>query len=141
MNNTEDIRWIQRFDSFTKAFVLLENAILLSKERTLSELERQGLIQSFEFTHELAWKTIKDFFEWQGTQDVFGSKDAAREAFSFGLIDDGSVWMKMIKSRNESSHTYNEKTAEEIFIAVTGEYYKAFKDFSEKMTSLKSRGK
>jgi hypothetical protein len=71
-----DIRWIQRFENYIKAFSQLEEAILLANKRPLSNLEEQGLIQAFEYTHELAWKTLKDFLNYQGNQEIYGSKDA-----------------------------------------------------------------
>jgi nucleotidyltransferase substrate binding protein (TIGR01987 family) len=86
----------------------------LAGERELSKLERQGLIQAFEFKHELAWNTMKDFLESRGTTGIDGSKDATREAFSRGLLDDGERWMEMIQSRNRTSDTYNEATARQI---------------------------
>jgi nucleotidyltransferase substrate binding protein (TIGR01987 family) len=78
----------------------------------LSNLESQGLIQAFEFTHELAWNVMRDFFEYQGDTTIKGSCDATREAFSRNLIADGAGWMEMIKSRNASTHTYDEGTIE-----------------------------
>src|SRR5208283_6167014 len=101
-----DIRWIQRFDNFKRAFARLAEAAALAKQRNLSELEQQGLIQAFEFTHELAWNTLKDFLESRGNAKIFGSKDATRAAFTAGLIADGAAWMEMIESRNKSTHTY-----------------------------------
>ncbi len=81
MENKE-IRWIQRFDNYSKALLQLNNATELANERELSELEKQGLIQAFEFTHELAWNTLKDFLIDLGNKDIYGSKDATREAFN-----------------------------------------------------------
>ena len=80
------IRWQQRFYNFLKAFSLLEKAVLQHHKSGLSELEEQGLIQRFEFTHELAWNVLKDYFEYQGNTSITGSRDATREAFSKGLI-------------------------------------------------------
>lgn len=94
-----DIRWRQRLQSFRKAYGQLARAAALAQQRKLSGLEQQGLIQAFEFTHELAWNTLKDFLESRGASKLYGSKDATREAFAKGLIDDGDVWMGMIKSR------------------------------------------
>ncbi|HMM12709.1 MAG TPA: nucleotidyltransferase substrate binding protein [Bacteroidales bacterium] len=133
----QDIRWQQRFDNFLKAFALLEEAVLKQQASGLSELEEQGLIQRFEFTHELAWNILKDYFEYQGNAGITGSRDATREAFNKGLIDDGEGWMEMIKSRNKSSHTYNEETAKEIVRNIAGWYYHLFVAFKEKMNSLK----
>jgi len=92
--SNEDIRWHQRFQNFQKAFALLEEAVELSLTKGLNKLEEQGLIQRFEFTHELAWNVLKDYFEYQGNTNITGSRDATREAFSIGLIEDGEGWMK-----------------------------------------------
>lgn len=125
MNNS-DIRWQQRFASYKKALLQLQSAVALSKERTLSQLEKQGVIQAFEFTHELAWNMLKDFLRDQGNQDIKGSKDATREAFKVELINDGEQWMAMIQSRNISSHTYDERIAERLVDAIIRDYYPLF---------------
>jgi nucleotidyltransferase substrate binding protein (TIGR01987 family) len=98
----------------------------IARTRDLSELEKQGLIQAFEFTHELAWKTLQDFLQSRGETEIYGSKDVTRKAFAAGLIEDGETWMEMIQSRNRSSHTYNEAIAHRIAAAVTDEYAEAF---------------
>jgi nucleotidyltransferase substrate binding protein (TIGR01987 family) len=84
----------------------------------LSELEKQGLIKAFEYTYELGWNTLKDFLTYRGQTDIYGSRDAIRKAFTSKLINDGEGWMDMLQSRNKTSHTYNEETAEEITNAV-----------------------
>lgn len=132
----QPIRWQQRFQNFLKAFSLLESAVQQYKTQGLSELEEQGLIQRFEFTHELAWNVLKDYFEYQGNTEITGSRDATREAFQKGLILDGEGWMEMIKSRNKSSHTYNEDTATEIVKNTTTLYYDLFAAFADKMKGL-----
>ncbi len=91
-----------------------------------TELEQQGLIQSFEFTHELAWKLLKDYLEEQGFAGLIGSKNATREAFKNALIADGEVWMAMIDDRNLTSHTYDRATAGGIAANITGHYAAAF---------------
>src|SRR5438309_466616 len=102
----QDVRWIQRFDNFKRAFARLAEAAALAKQRELSPLEEQGLIQAFEFTHELAWNTLKDFLDSRGTTaKIYGSRDATREAFAAGMIENGEAWMQMIEHRNETSHT------------------------------------
>jgi nucleotidyltransferase substrate binding protein (TIGR01987 family) len=111
---SEDIRWKQRFNHYQKALMLLTKGVALSRARPLSDIEQQGLIQAFEFTHELAWNVMKDFFEYQGDSTIMGLRDATREAFSRNLIDNGDGWMEMIKSRDQSSHTYNLEIANEI---------------------------
>ncbi len=134
---THDIRWHQRLENFNKAFLQLRAAVELSRQRRLSDLEVQGLIQAFEFTHELAWKVIKDFFFDQGNDSIMGSKDATREAFQYGLIEDGKNWMDMIRSRNLSTHTYNEKTSAEIAQKICTVYSGLFEKFLVKMNELK----
>lgn len=133
-----DIRWIQRFQNYRKALEHLREAVALSKTRLLSNLESQGLIQGFEFTHELAWKTMKDFLEDKGITNLIGSKDATRNAFREGLITDGEGWMEMIKSRNLTSHTYNEEVAEEITKDILELYFDLFEAFEQKMEQLRS---
>lgn len=134
--SSQDIRWRQRLQNFEKAFSLLEQAVNLSKDRTLNELEEQGLIQRFEFTHELAWNVLKDYFEYQGNTAITGSRDATREAFNKGLIKDGEGWMEMIKSRNQSSHTYNQEVADEITEKIIQQYYALFAEFKNKIKTL-----
>ena len=122
----EVIRWQQRFSNYRKALLKLTEAIKIIdlknnddteninvKESIVKVLE-EGLIQRFEFTHELAWNVMKDFAEFQGNFNIKGSRDASREAFKMKLIQDADSWMDMIKSRNDTTHTYNEETAEEI---------------------------
>ncbi len=135
-----DVRWRQRLQSFEKAFVRLSEGARLAGERDLSPLEKQGLIQAFEFTHELAWNVLKDYLESEGVQGVVGSKGATREAFKNGLITDGEVWMDMIKSRNQTSHTYNEKTANEITEAILTRYCAQFSRFQEQFSRLQETG-
>ncbi len=108
----EDIRWIQRFDNFKRALAQLTMGVELLRQRSLSLLEEQGLIQAFEYTHELAWNVLKDYLtEYGGMVGLIGSRDTTREAFRRDLITEGEIWMEMIKSRNLSSHTYNQDTA------------------------------
>lgn len=122
----QDIRWQQRFVNYKKALLQLESAVELSAQRALSNLEKQGVIQAFEFTHELAWNMLKDYLQDQGNQNITGSKDATREAFKVGLIADGEQWMAMIQSRNMSSHTYDERTAEQLVVAIIKHYFPLF---------------
>ncbi len=148
----QDIRWLQRFSNYKKALRKLEDSVdyvtnHITKESLDTgeefgliqiDLIKQGLIQSFEFTHELAWNVIKDYVHYQGNQSVRGSRDATREGFSMGLIEDGDVWMEMIRSRNQTSHTYDEETADEIFNKIINDYLDAFVSFKEKMEEIKN---
>ena len=134
-----DIRWIQRFDNFCKALAQMTKFM---DKGELNELEEQGLIQSFEYNHELAWKTLKDFLEFKGSSKLYGSKDVSREAFKLGLLgdneQDGLLWLDMIEKRNLTSHTYNEKTAQEIVQAIRNDYFQSFVALHERLQALAS---
>lgn len=136
----DDIRWKQRFNNYIKAFQTLVEAVELAKTRELSKLEEQGLIQSFEFTHELAWNVLKDYLEDKGIAGLIGSKDATRIAFKNGLIEKGEDWMKMIEARNKTSHTYNPKIAREVVEDVLERFYPAFESMAKKFTELNDQG-
>lgn len=136
-----DIRWQQRLNHYQQALRQLERSVALSRQRSLSELEKQGLIQAFEFTHELAWNVMKDYFEYQGTTSIMGSRDAIREAFQRGLVADGEGWMETIQSGNQTSHTYNQKVADEIAGRVADRYCALFLDFEKQLLSIKERGR
>jgi nucleotidyltransferase substrate binding protein (TIGR01987 family) len=129
----QDIRWKQRFEHFVKAFRQLKKAKELKNEREYTELELQGVIQAFEVSQELSWKVMKDFLEYQGKTDLFGSKIAVREAFNVGLISNGDVWFDMIKSRNLTSHIYDESEVLAILEIILNDYYPVFIDFENKM--------
>ena len=134
-----DIRWIQRFDNYGRALQTLRNAAELAAQRPLSELEQQGLIQGFEFTHELAWNLLKDFLEAQGIAGLIGSRDAIRTAFKNGLLEEGETWMEMIKARNLSSHTYQQDLAQRIATDILTRFYPAFVALELKMQSMLDR--
>lgn len=134
-----DIRWHQRFDNYRKALSQLNEAIEIMNSKQLSNLEKQGVIQSFEYTHELAWKTLKDFLLSRGTVDLFGSRDVVRESFQLGLIENGEIWMEMIKSRNLTSHTYNEATADEIITLIHDHYFSEFVLLQDKLLSQQEK--
>lgn len=132
-NMTEDIRWKQRFSNYQKALARLQKFI---DKGELSELEEQGLIKSFEYCYELAWNTLKDFLEFRGQLDIYGSRDAIQKAFQLNLIENGEAWMDMLKSRNKTSHTYNEEMAKEITAAIKKIYYGLFIILEKKFKSI-----
>jgi len=133
----QNLRWVQRLSNYAMALQQLSNAVELATQRPLSDLEKQGLIQAFEFTHELAWNVMKDYFVFQGNPAITGSRDAVRESFNKTLIEDGEGWMEMIKSRNQSSHTYNQRVADEIVEKVINHYHALFTAFLHHMQDLK----
>ena len=135
----KDIRWIQGLANYESALSQLHGAVELARSRSLTELEKQGLIQTFEFTHELAWNVMKDYFFYQGNTSITGARDAVRESFSRGLVEDGDGWMEMIRSRNLSSHTYNQSVAEEIVEKIVNRYCKLFQDFLARMQELEQQ--
>jgi nucleotidyltransferase substrate binding protein (TIGR01987 family) len=137
MKESKDIRWLQRFANYSKALNQLAKFIAKSQ---LNELEEQGLIKSFEYTYELAWNTLKDFYEDQGETGIQGSKDAVRLAFKRGLILEGEAWMEMIENRKLTVHTYNESTAIEISNLIKKKYYGLFLSLHEKLEEIKSGG-
>jgi nucleotidyltransferase substrate binding protein (TIGR01987 family) len=131
MDTPEDIRWKQRFQNFNLALATLTEAHALAQTRPLTKLEAQGLIQGFEFTHELSWNVLKDYLEAQGFPNIIGSRNAVRQAFKEALIENGDVWMDMIKARNLTSHTYNLDVAQQISSDILQRFYPAFMQMSE----------
>ena len=154
MEENRDIRWEQRFSNYSKALKKLSEAVLLIQGKikenkadvkndeevaeAIDDILKEGFIQRFEYTFELAWNVIKDYALYQGNADISGSRDAIRFAFSNKLIEDGNTWMEMIQSRIKTSHTYNEETANEIFLKVLNEYYSEFLKFEEVMEKKRS---
>jgi nucleotidyltransferase substrate binding protein (TIGR01987 family) len=137
---SQEVRWIQRANSFERAFSRLNAAVKLAEQRELSDLEAQGLIQGFEYTHELAWKTLKNFLESQGVLNLYGSRDTTREAFRNDLIENGEVWMDMVDKRNLTSHTYDEETAAQVIIAIRTAYFAEFERLLVRLQELKAEG-
>jgi nucleotidyltransferase substrate binding protein (TIGR01987 family) len=129
----EDVRWIRRLQSFYKVFAQLERFI---EKTELNEMERQGIIQAFEYNFELSWNTLKDYFEYQGESNIHGSRDAIRIAFQRGIIEDGELWMQMLKSRTLTTHTYNESTAKMIEKEIRDSYFNAFQNLQQKLKEL-----
>ncbi|MBI9071373.1 MAG: nucleotidyltransferase substrate binding protein [Melioribacteraceae bacterium] len=130
----QDIRWEQRFANFNKAFKQLERFI---KVEELNEMEQQGLIKAFEYTYELSWKTLQDFLKEKGYIGILGPKPVIEQSFQDGYITDGTGWMRMHKSRNLTSHTYDEQTAEEIIKSIRAEYFSLLNDLRDKLESTK----
>jgi nucleotidyltransferase substrate binding protein (TIGR01987 family) len=144
-----DIRWEQRFSNFLRAIYKLQESVeyinktieideVVDSENVLDELIKEGLIQRFEYTHELAWNVMKDYAEFQGNSTIGGSRDASREALQLKIITDGEIWMDMIKSRNKTSHTYNEEIADEIYLKIIHAYYPELVAFKNTMETKRS---
>ena len=116
-----DIRWKQRFSNFGKSYLLLEKAVVKPE---LNEIERAGIVQVFEMTFELAWKTLKDYL-FQNDVDARFPRDVIKESFRYELISDGETWMDMLEKRNLLSHTYDEATVELVLTLIRGKYFGA----------------
>jgi nucleotidyltransferase substrate binding protein (TIGR01987 family) len=136
---TEGMRWKQRFSNYLQALQILTDAVALAQQRPLTALEQQGLIQGFEFTHELAWNVLKDYLEAQGFVGLIGSRNATRQAFKDALIQDGEAWMDMIKARNMSSHTYNTAIAAGIAADILSRFYPAFAAMANTFAALSAK--
>ena len=132
-------RWLQRFDNYKRAQAQLEDAVQLMRSRNLSDLEKQGVIQAFEFTWELAWNLLKDYLNWQGESEITGARDAIREAYKRELIDNGDIWMFMLQDRNRTSHTYNESTMNEILTGIEKQYQPRLAELRERFEGLAQR--
>ncbi|HEX6982169.1 MAG TPA: nucleotidyltransferase substrate binding protein [Balneolaceae bacterium] len=130
MSKEKDIRWQQRFMNYEKALNQLAEGLDVANP---TELEQEGIIQRFEYTFDLSWKTLKDYLQYQGYQDITGSRDTFREAFKSELIESGEVWMRMIESRNLTSHTYDEETAANILESITEEYFPLFLQLKKRL--------
>lgn len=115
------VRWQQRFQNFEKAYHRFVDAIQRVEATPDDELLAAGLVQTYEFTMELAWKTMKDYLVDRGF-DLSGSKDVMRQAFQEGFIKDARVWLEAIDDRNETSHIYDEMKAKEILGKIQSPY-------------------
>ena len=136
---SQDIRWQQRFANYRKALAQLSAATELAAQRPLSDLEKQGLIQAFEYTHELAWNCLKDFLTRSGQQDIYGSRDATRKAFELGLISEGAVWMDMIASRELGLSSYEQTVADTLASMISQQYQPQFVALAEKLQALQEQ--
>ncbi len=124
-----DVRWKQRFESFGKAFELLQQALEL---QNLSALEREGAVQRFEFTFELAWKTMKDFLNASGVPLKEATpRSVIKAAFAAQVIGDGQLWIDMMLRRNEMSHQYDGKKFEGVLLEVKQKFLPALIAFHD----------
>ena len=130
----QDIRWKQRFQNFENAFISFKEAVE-EQGNTTNELIKAGIIQRFEFTHELSWKVMKDFLIFEGIQNIIGSRSAVREALNKDLIKNGEIWMDMIETRNITVDAYDEEILNKEFFKIVNEYFELLFEFYTKMKS------
>jgi nucleotidyltransferase substrate binding protein (TIGR01987 family) len=125
-------RWVRRFDNFDRAFRLLSEFIEVGKQRPLTEMEKLGLVQCFELTFELAWKTMYDYLLDGGISfDSASPRSIIREAFNLNLISNGQEWTDALDARNEMSHTYDMQKFEIIVEEIKTRYSKTFQKLHE----------
>ena len=135
MSRDPDIRWQQRFESFGRALRLLREA-LVDGPSSLNQLEKEGVIQRFEYTLELAWKTIKDYLEQGGVVLAAATpRQVVKEAFAARVLADGQTWIDMIDHRNLLSHTYDPASFEDAVDAIHGRYLAAFESLRDLLDS------
>ena len=135
----QDIRWLQRLENYSKALRKLEVAVEIVNQNFDSpniDLLKEGLIQRFEFTHELAWKVMKDYLEYQGYSEIKGSRDAFRKSIAVGIIE-SPLWIDSIQTRNITSHTYDEEISNTVIEKIISIYFPLMKQFESTMIRLK----
>ncbi len=126
----QDIRWQQRFENYEKALSLLREA--LADVASLSELEKEGSVQRFEFTFELAWKTLKDYLECQGVVlDQITPSNVIKQAFAAKVISDGQLWIDMLRCRNLMSHTYEEAVFDQAVREIAQRFLRGLDELQE----------
>ena len=126
-------RWRYRFRNFSQALALLREAAE-DDPIHLSDLEREGLIQRFEYTFELAWKTLKDVLEYDGVRIVtITPRNVIQTAFAAKMIDDGSGWIDMLTDRNAMSHEYDSAASEQVADNVHSRYLDLFAELRERL--------
>ena len=121
-------------DNYSRAFMLLREGIEQLDVRDMSQLEREGLIQRFEYTWELAWKTLNDFLGYQGVVlETVTPRSVIRAAFEAGIINRGDDWMAALDARNKMSHTYDFKVFETVIAAIRSRYLSLFNALHERL--------
>lgn len=127
-----DIRWKQRFSNFRKATLQLTEFI---EKGELNKFEVQGFIQCFEYTFELAWKTMKDYLEQEGF-DIKSPRKTIQTAFQTQLITDGHTWIDALEKRNLMAHTYDETTAKKAEGLIREKYYPIIRELCSKLEAM-----
>lgn len=123
----EKPRWQHRLDNFSRAFLLLREAIEAMEERDLTQLEKEGVVQRFEYCWELAWKALKDFLEFEGVQlESTTPRSVLKAAFAMGVIDRGDDWMAALDARNKMAHVYNFRVFEQVIADIRQRYLALF---------------
>jgi nucleotidyltransferase substrate binding protein (TIGR01987 family) len=123
----QDVRWLQRFENYKKALLLLSEINNCNPEET-PVIVKEGFIQRFEYAFELAWKTLKDYLEFEGHVVSASPRPIIKEAFAAGIMTDGQAFIDMIEARNKTVHTYDAAVADRIFTEIKTDFYPAFEE-------------
>ena len=130
--SSETPRWAQRFENFDGAMVLLREGVELLEDPDVLPIIREGVIQRFEYTFELAWKTLKDFLLYRKvTLERSGPADVLKAAFATGYLDDGEDWMVMLDARNEMSHVYRRQAFDRVLAALSERFMARFEALND----------
>lgn len=135
VSQQNDVRWKQRYENFSRAFAVFERMVLAVRTKGESgleptETEYMALIQSFEVTFELGWKTLSDILHEQGYIDIASPRGVIKQAFSDGIIVDGEAWLRALLDRNATTHIYDEKKMREIVGRIDTEYFLIFQQIN-----------
>lgn len=120
---------LQKIENYKHAFAQLEDAVMRYLASPQDTLYRDGLIQRFEFTVELAWKSLREYLEDQGVVlSVSSPRAVLKEAYAVGVIDDADTWNAILTARNLTSHVYDEATATEIARQICEDFIPSLRD-------------
>ena len=118
----QEIRWIQRFENYKKALSNLDETVQCIKTNGINKIYIMALVQAFEIAFELAWKTLKDYLEYNGTA-TDTPREAIKTAFLQNVIENGNLWIEMMEARNKTSHTYREEFAKQLADSILNDYF------------------
>ena len=127
---SEDIRWKQRFENYSRAYNQLDRAVKAHADQPDNDLIQMALVKAFEMTFELAWKTMKDYLRFNGI-DVKLPREVIKQAFANDVIIDGQLWIDMLENRNVMAHVYDEARAEETVELICLNYLPALEQLHE----------
>ena len=119
-----------KFNNYKNALARLHESIEESKTNGSLTI-RDGVIQRFEFTTELAWKTIREYLLTENVMDINSPKSVMREAYNNNLITDDDGWIQILQDRNSTSHIYDEDDANEVYKRISTSHIKLFDELSE----------
>lgn len=123
-------RWVQRFSNFDGALMKLREGIeMVMDDPEVHSIVKEGLIQRFEFTFELAWKTLKDYLIFRKvTLERSAAADVIKTAFATGYLADGETWMDALDARNEMSHVYRQQSFERVIEDIQKRFINVIED-------------